>query len=98
MRRFVFGLSLLLLAGTVQAQGFGCPGVVYLSAGSGGKTAGKWYLTDADNDYSGSAPSILKTTPAETLSGTVTIRATGESATSTSNEITQHVLMVEIIN
>lgn len=47
---------------------------------------------------SGTASTILKSTPAEACSGAITIKATGESATSTSNEVVQEALLVEIIN
>lgn len=33
--------------------------VVYLSAGSGGQTAGRWYLADADDDYSSTTAKAL---------------------------------------
>jgi hypothetical protein len=72
-----------VLVGMVPAQGqslvTGTAGetlaaskIVYLSDGSGGKTAGKWYLADKANTYSSSLASLVGWTPAS-----ITINTTG---------------------
>lgn len=61
------------LAGEALAAGKG----VYLSDGSGGKTAGSWYLTDADNTYSSVLPQVGMTTAAIASGSTGTIRLGG---------------------
>lgn len=43
--------------------------VAYLSAGDGGKTAGSWYKTDADNEYSSSTAGMVAVVTATVASG-----------------------------
>lgn len=43
--------------------------VVYLSAGSGGGTAGRWYKTDADNGYSSTTAGMVGMVPFDCTSG-----------------------------
>ena len=51
---------------------------VYLYAGDGGRTAGRWYKSDADNDYSSITASGLGMVPASiALAATGSIRITG---------------------
>jgi hypothetical protein len=51
---------------------------VYLSDGSGGKTAGSWYLADASQLYSSVSPEVGVTQSAIALGATGTIRTRGE--------------------
>lgn len=43
--------------------------VVYLSAGDGGLTAGRWYKADADNTYSSTTANAMGMVPADLASG-----------------------------
>jgi hypothetical protein len=43
--------------------------VVYLSAGDGGRTAGRFYLADADNNYSSTTANAIGMIPADIASG-----------------------------
>lgn len=61
---------------------------VYLSAGDGGRTAGRWYKTSATNDYASTAASALGMVPtgiASAASGTIRVigRMTGLSGLTT---------------
>ena len=51
--------------------------LVYLSDGSGGKTAGKWYLTDADFDYASSLPTIAVVTVSAAINASASLRMQG---------------------
>ena len=56
--------------------------VVYISDGSGSKTAGLWYLTDADNTYSSSTAAEIGIVPAAIAINTEgTIRLAGRIST-----------------
>lgn len=55
--------------------------IAYLSDGSGGLTAGRWYKTDADNDYSSSTAGTIAAVTADVASGeTGTFRLEGRLA------------------
>ena len=59
--------------------------VVYISDGSGSKTAGLWYLTDADNDYSSSTAAEIGIVPSAIAINTEgTIRLAGRITTASS--------------
>jgi len=52
---------------------------VYLSAGSGGLTAGRWYKTDSDNTYSSTLASQIGFVVADAASGAaVSVRVAGQ--------------------
>jgi hypothetical protein len=71
---FTVDLDLTGTAGETLAAGE----AVYLSAGDGGRTAGRWYLTSATNSYSSSSASALGMVPTGIASGAGgTIRVIG---------------------
>lgn len=75
------GLDVTGIAGTNLTAGQ----IVYLSDGSGGNTAGRWYVASSANNYSSSAAGIVGVATAaitSAASGTIRIggRATGLSA------------------
>lgn len=51
---------------------------LYLSDGSGGKTAGKWYKAQADQDYSSTLPEIATPLEAGDLDDVVSVALAGE--------------------
>lgn len=51
--------------------------IVYLSNGSGGKTAGKWYKSDSDFDYASSVPQIALVTVAASADASASLRLQG---------------------
>lgn len=70
---FSTNLDVLGTAGEAILAGQAC----YLSDGSGGKTAGKWYLADADNAYSSSLPQIAMAPDAVAQDASGTFRLQG---------------------
>lgn len=76
------------LANQTAGEALNAGDVVYLSGGSGGKTAGRWYKADSANDYSSSTASMVGIVPtaiASTAIGSIRIagRATGLAGLST---------------
>jgi hypothetical protein len=67
-------LDILGVAGEALLAG----DVVYLSDGSGGLTAGKWYKADADNTYSSTLPTVGMVPAALAADATGTIRLAGK--------------------
>lgn len=67
-------LDILGVAGEALLAG----DVVYLSDGSGGLTAGKWYKADADNAYSSTLPTVGMVPAALAADATGTIRLAGK--------------------
>lgn len=62
----------------VAGENLAASDAVYLSDGSGGATAGRWYKTDADNTYSSTGAGALGFAPSAILSGaTGTVRVNG---------------------
>lgn len=51
--------------------------LIYLSNGSGGKTAGRWYKAKADNDYSSATPTLGYPLANQSAGSTVSIREFG---------------------
>ena len=70
---FSTNLDVLGTAGEAILAGQAC----YLSDGSGGKTAGKWYLADADNAYASSLPQIAMAPDAVAQDASGTFRLQG---------------------
>ena len=66
-------LDLLGTAGEALSAG----DVVYLSAGAGGLTAGKWYKADADNAYSSTLPTVGMVPSSIVADASGTIRLAG---------------------
>lgn len=58
-------------------ESLGAGKAVYLSDGSGGKTAGQWFLADSANGYASTIPEVGMTIAAITIATTGTIRIAG---------------------